>query len=181
MKTLVMILLIAFSAGKANAQVTKVSLQASGLTCSMCSKAVLNALQKVNTVDKVEVDIKNQQYSISFKSAADIEFDALTKAVEDAGFSVADFTVTAVVNEMKLEKDQHLKIGKLNFHFLNAADQQVNGITTFTIVDKSFASAKNYKKYSAMSKMECVQTGRMAKCCFKVEVDKELRVYHAII
>jgi copper chaperone CopZ len=181
MKTFLLIFLVGFSALVSNAQVTKVSLQASGLTCSMCSKAVLNALQKVGSVDKVEVNIKNQQYNISFKNASDIDFGALVKAVEDAGFSVANFTVTADINNMKLEKDQHIQIGKLNFHFLNAADQQLNGATIFTIVDKSFTSAKNHKKYSDMSKMECVQTGHMAKCCSKDDIVNGTRIYHAII
>ena len=33
-------------------QVSKVSLQASGLTCSMCSKAVKSALEEVGFVEK---------------------------------------------------------------------------------------------------------------------------------
>lgn len=79
----------------AQAQFSKVSLQASGLTCSMCSKAVKNALEKVPFVEKVMVDIKNQQYNLSFKEGAVLDFDALSKAVEDAGFSVASMKVTA--------------------------------------------------------------------------------------
>jgi copper chaperone CopZ len=164
-----------------SAQVTRVSLQASGLTCSMCSKAVLNALQKVPSVDKVQSDIKNQQYNISFKNDSAIDLDALSAAVEDAGFSVASLLVTANVDKIKLQKDEHIRIGQLNFHFLNAANQELSGSTTFTLVDKNFTSAKNHKKYSSMTKMECVKTGRMAKCCSKDDVKEQTRIYHAII
>ena len=181
MKTILLTLLVMAFGLTSHAQVKKVSLQASGLTCSMCSKAVLNALQEVSFVEKVQVDIKNQQYSISFKTDSEADFDALTKAVEDAGFSVASFTVTADVNNLKVQKDQHVQIGNHYFHFLNAASQELNGTTTFTIVDKQYTSSKNHKKYSAMSKKECVQTGRSAGCCSSDNLAENTRIYHVII
>src|SRR4051812_48315307 len=80
------------------AQFTKASLQASGLTCSMCSKAVLKALQKVPFVETVDVDLKKQEYNMAFKNGAAVDFDALSKAVEDAGFSVSSLNVTANIS-----------------------------------------------------------------------------------
>lgn len=181
MRTL-LIVMIAFFALKARAQVSKVSLQASGLTCSMCSKAVLTALQKVPFVDKVQVNIKNQEYHLGFKEGAEVDFDALQKAVDDAGFGVAKFTVTATLDNQKLQKDEHLLIGNQYFHFLNGADKQLNGASTFTVVDKKFTSAKEFNKYSSLSKMECVQTGRMAACCPKENAGATgSRVYHVVI
>jgi copper chaperone CopZ len=166
----------------AQAQFSKASLQASGLTCSMCSKAVKNALEKVSFIDKVQVDIKNQQYNLTFKEGTPVQFDALGKAVEDAGFSVASLKVTALVNNLLVQKDDHIAIGGHNFHFLNAKGQPLNGDVTFSLVDKSFVSAKAFKKYASLTKMECVQTGRMAKCCAKETAPAEAeRIYHAII
>ena len=181
MKKLLFIFLVLVLGASAQAQVTNVSLQASGLTCSMCSKAVMLALQKVPFVDKVQVDIKNQRYNLTFKNSTAVDFDALAKAVEDAGFSVAKFNVVATVPDMQLQKDTHVKIGDQYFHFLNAKNQHVNGKTTFTIVDKSFVSAKDFKKQSALSTMPCVLTGRAESCCQKDGVSGQTRVYHAII
>lgn len=181
MKTIILSLVIAVMSFTASAQVKKVSLQAAGLTCSMCSKAVLNALQKVSFVDKVDVDLKNQEYGITFKEESKIEFDALTKAVEDAGFSVAGFKVKAELKDQQLKKDEHILIGNQYFHFLNAKNQQVKGLVDFTIVDKAYTSAKNYKKYSSLSKMECVQTGRTASCCTGSDMKEQSRIYHAIL
>jgi copper chaperone CopZ len=178
MKSFFLIGLLFWFSGS-EAQVSKVSLQASGLTCSMCSKAVLNALQKVSFVNKVQVDIKSQQYTITFKDSSSIELDALAQAVEDAGFSVAKLIVTANVQPLTLGKDEHVKIGTSWFHFLNASSQQVNGEMKFTLVDKKFTSAKEAKKYLSMSKMECVQTGKAASCCTKDSSSE--RIYHAII
>lgn len=165
----------------AQAQFKTASLQASGLTCSMCSKAVKVALEKVPFVEKVQVDIKNQQYNLTFKPTETIDFDALGKAVEDAGFSVAALKVTTAVNNLQVKKDDHVAIGGKTFHFLTAKGEVLNGDVTFSLVDKSFVSAKDFKKYTSLSKMECVQTGRMAKCCSKETAQDATRIFHVII
>jgi copper chaperone CopZ len=110
MKSIVSFILIIFLSLNTDAQFTGASLQASGLTCSMCSKAVKNALEKVSFVEKVQVDIKNQQYNMTFRQGANVDFDALSKAVEDAGFSVANLKVNANLNNVKLTKDAHVQI-----------------------------------------------------------------------
>lgn len=181
MKTMAIVLLACFQWMHAGAQVTKVSLQASGLTCSMCSKAVLNALKKAPDVKNVTVNIKNQEYQVEFTNPSDADFDALVKAVDDAGFSVAGFRVTAMLSPVTIQKDEHIRIGGQTFHFLNATGQQLDGTVTFSVVDKSFTSAKNFKKYSQLSTMECVQTGRSAACCAKDGIPEQARIYHAII
>ena len=180
MRTLMLLIAFVWAGLSAHSQVTKVSLQASGLTCSMCSKAVQNALQNVPFVARVQVDIKNQQYNLTFKEGAVPDFDALGKAVDDAGFSVASMKVTATLPAAEtLQKDEHVQIGGQYFHFLNANKQQLEGSVTFSLVDKAFVTAKEFKKYSSLSKMACVQTGRAAACCAKGEA--EARIYHAII
>src|ERR1044071_8054995 len=103
------------------AQFTGASLQASGLTCAMCSKAVKVALEKVPFVQEVKVNIKSQEYTITFKEGSDPDFDALKKAVEDAGFSVASLKVTGNFSNVNVEKDKHIQLDGKNFHFVNAA------------------------------------------------------------
>ena len=165
----------------ATAQFTKASLQASGLTCSMCSKAVKVALEKVSFVQAVKVDLKSQEYSVDFKENADADFDLLKKAVEDAGFSVASLKVVGTFSELSVSKDKHIQIAGKNFHFLNGKDDVLNGERIITIVDKDFLSAKDYKKQSASSKMECVQTGKAGTCCSQEGISADARVYHVKI
>lgn len=164
----------------AHAQVQEARLQASGLTCSMCSKAVLNALQKVSFVNKVDVDIDKQEYAITFKDAAAVELDALAKAVEDAGFSVAQLAVTAKMSPQKVEKDKHIDIDGHTFHFLNAKGQELPATVSFKVVDKSFVSEKEFKKVSGLSSMACVKTGKMETCCTKTSGAAQ-RVYHVML
>lgn len=181
MKKILFLIGVVLSGMAANAQFTKASLQASGLTCSMCSKAVKNALDGVSFVEKVQVDIKNQQYNMTFKPGSTVDFDALSKAVEEAGFSVAALKVTANTQGLTAKKDEHIKLGSQYFHFLNVTNQSLGAQTTFSLVDKAFVSAKEAKKWGGASKMECVKTGKASGCCAKDGVAAESRIYHAII
>lgn len=82
------------------AQVTKVYLQASGLTCSMCSNSINKALKTLDFIDKVDADIKNYTFEISFKANSIVDFDKIKKKVEDAGFSVSDFVAILFISIM---------------------------------------------------------------------------------
>ena len=181
MKKIIMLLAVAFVSHSAIAQFTKATLQASGLTCSMCSKAVKVALEKVSYVQEVKVDIKSQEYSVIFRENAETDFDALKKAVEDAGFSVASLKITGNFSDVNVQKDKHIQIGGKNFHFLNGSNQVLNGEMTITLVDKDFLSAKQFRKLSSASKMECVQTGKAGSCCSKEGISADARVYHVTI
>lgn len=181
MKKLIVAFVFAFVAVGLQGQFRKASLQASGLTCSMCSKAVKVALEKVTFVQEVKVNIKSQEYAITFKDNNDADFDALKKAVEDAGFSVASLRVTGNFSDVNVEKDKHIQLDGKNFHFVSPGSKVLNGEQTFTIVDKDFLSAKDYRKYSAATKLECIKTGKAENCCIKNGIHTEERVYHVII
>jgi len=181
MKKIIVLLIVSMISVASMAQFTGASLQASGLTCSMCSKAVKSALEKVSFVQDVKVNIKNQEYAIAFKEGSEIEFDELKNAVEDAGFSVASLKVKGDFSDVKIEKDKHIRIGGKYFHFLNGMNQSLVGAKTLTIVDKNFLSAKEFKKYSSATKMECIQTGKSASCCAKEGIGADARVYHVTI
>lgn len=181
MKRVISLWVLAFATVALNAQFTKASLQASGLTCSMCSKAVKVALEKVPFVKEVNVNIKNQEYQILFNDSGKSDFDELKKAVEDAGFSLASLKVTGNFSDVAIEKDKHIQLNGKNFHFVKTGNKVLNGEQTFTIIDKDFLSAKDYKKHSAATKLECIKTGKAESCCIKDGIHTEERVYHVII
>jgi len=70
------------------ADIKKVTLVASGLTCSMCSKAIFKALSKLDFVEEVKVDIEKSMYILAFKTGKKVEIDQIKLAVTDAGFGV---------------------------------------------------------------------------------------------
>ncbi len=181
MKKLLLILIVSLFVVAAQAQFTQATLQATGLTCAMCSNAINKALQKVPFVESVKPDIKNSSFGLVFKKDAEVEIDALKDAVEDAGFSVGSLKLTGNFSEVKIAADQHVKIGNDNFHFLNVKSQVLNGEQSITIVDKNFVTEKQFKKYNTGTKMSCMQTGKAASCCVKDGIPANERVYHVII
>ena len=147
MKTIFLIAAIVYSVA-ASSQVTKVNLQASGLTCSMCSNAINKALRSLDFVEKVDANIKTSTFEITFKPNSKVDFDKLKKKVEDAGFSVAGFAATMHFNNVKVKSSEPVTVGDKTLQFVNVKEQTLNGPKTIKIIDKGFVSSKEYKKNS---------------------------------
>jgi copper chaperone CopZ len=148
MKTVILFVSL-FLSFTSNAQVTKVSLQASGLTCSMCSNAVHKALKTLDFVDQIDADIKTYTFNISFKANHVVDFDLIKKKVEDAGFSVSQFIATALFNNVQLNKTEPVEIEGKKFIFLNAPGQSLTGAFKIKLINKGFVSSKEYKSYAS--------------------------------
>lgn len=144
MKKIFLLIVIAASM-KATAQVNTVSLQASGLTCSMCSNAINNALKNLDFVSKVDADIKTYTFKISFKENSDIDFDLIRKKVESAGFSVSAFYANVHFNNVAVSNNEPVIIQDKTFLVVNTKGQVVNGDRQVKIWDKGFVTTKEYK------------------------------------
>lgn len=125
------------------AQVKAVSLKASGLTCSMCSNAINKALKTLDFVDRVEANIKDYSFNISFKEGYTIDFNRIKKRVEDAGFSVAGFMATIEFPNTSISAGNKITVNNISLLFLRSIS--VNGIQQVKIVNRGFVSAKEYK------------------------------------
>jgi len=163
------------------AQVKKVTLQASGLTCSMCSNSINKALKTVDYVEKVMANIQSSSFEITFKPGAKVNFDDLKKKVEDAGFSVASLTATVDFENASVANDEHINMGGMIFHFLNVKEQTLEGTKIIKVIDKGYVSAKDYKKNGKYTKMECYKTGTAGSCCTKGGLAAGTRIYHVTI
>ncbi len=163
------------------AQVTKVFLQASGLTCSMCSRAIYKSLTTLNFVDSVEANIKNSTFDVKIKPGFAADFDQLKQMVEDAGFSVTSFLAVVQFNNVKTATDDHVLVDGRNLHFLNIRQQVLNGSKTIRVLDKGFVSSKEFKKNKAFTKMKCYDTGTVGDCCTQSGLPQGARIYHVTI
>ena len=179
MKKIFVIIAVLFAAS-GYAQITKAKLVASGLTCSMCSKAIYEALQKVNSIESVKANIKESSYNIAFKKDVTVSPDDVKKAVEDAGFSVAKLQVIVSFDNVEIKNDEHIKIAGMNLHFLNVQPQTLSGEKMLTVLDKNFESSKEFKKYTGYTTMKCFATGVMESCCNDHGKTGE-RIYHVTI
>ncbi|MEI9913260.1 MAG: heavy-metal-associated domain-containing protein [Bacteroidota bacterium] len=145
MKPILLFLVLVFSVAT-NAQVTKVSLQASGLTCSMCSNSINKALKTLDFVLRVDADIKTYTFEIFFKPNSSVDFDMIKNKVENAGFAVAGFVATIVFNNVRVVNNQPVTIEDKTFLFVNTKDQILNGIKKVKLLGKGFISQKEYKR-----------------------------------
>lgn len=173
--------IVLFSFVTVNAQVSKVNLQASGLTCSLCSNAIFKSLKSLDFIEKIDANIKNSSFEIFIKPNNMVDFDKIKKKVEDAGFFVAKLVATIHFDNAQVINDEHLTIGNTTFHFLNAKDQVLNGHIQVRLLDKGYVSAKEYKKNGKFTAMDCYKTGVAGPCCAKDNLPVGKRIFHVTI
>ena len=163
------------------AQFTKASLTAAGLTCAMCTKAIYNALQQLPPVKSVVADIRSSAFLIGFKEGTAVDPDLLKKAVEEAGFSVARLKLTGNFDNLEVKNDSHIEVAGKTFHFLNISPTVLKGTQTLTVVDKNYVTGREFKKYTAATDMSCIETGKASECCAKLGVANVRRIYHVTL
>lgn len=64
-----------------------------GLTCSLCSRHVENALSRVEFISAVEADLQNATYNVSFLGKTTDQLYKVFDAVEKSGFSVVAVSI----------------------------------------------------------------------------------------
>jgi copper chaperone CopZ len=77
----------------AEAQFSQARLQATGLTCALCSKSIHQALGKLPFIESVQPDLKSSSFDLRFKTGLPVSIASLRTAVEDAGFFIGDLTL----------------------------------------------------------------------------------------
>ena len=176
---------IQFSAA---AQIQSAKLKADGLTCSMCSKSIYKALEKISFVDKIDANVETSVFTITFKKGQTVSPDRIAKAVTDAGFAVGQLELTAdLPADATGGKDAHIAFGGATYHLLNAPEGSVAGEHTLVLADKAFLNAADRVPYSKMTDMPCFETGKMGACCAdhkelgKTKGKASERVYHVVL
>lgn len=158
-----------------------IELQATGLTCSMCSNAINKALKQIYFVQEVQTDLKKSIFTISIKDGEVPDFDMIRKKVEDAGFAIGKMTVDINFTTQKITNDEHTVIANKAFHFLNVKDQTLNGWQKVQLVDKGFLVSGQEKKWQKATVMPCYKTGTAESCCTKSNIKAGQRIYHITI
>jgi copper chaperone CopZ len=129
------------------AQFNKAKLQATGLTCALCSKAIHAALSTLPFVEKVEADLPTSSFVIQFKKGSFQQLDLLKQAVLDAGFFVG-----ALVMEGKWEKgfspaSTPFLWGDQWYKLLSTPVVKEGAPFKLAVIDKGFVTEKGFKKY----------------------------------
>ena len=148
-----------------------------GVTCSMCSNSVHKALSSLSFIEKIDVDLENAVFNLTFKPGEKVVFDDIKNKIEGAGFSVGELTADFKFSNASISKDYHFEYEGNVYHFVNVQDQKLDNTVSLKFVDKGLTSQKEFKKYSGLTAMKCIKTGKPDKCC---SVSAK-RIYHVTI
>jgi copper chaperone CopZ len=135
-----------------HAQITKAELTATGLTCSMCSKATYKQLLSIVGVEKVEPDLNNTAFLLNFKSGSAVNIDDVKKKVEDAGFSVGELVVVFNFKNQQAANNVTFTLDNNTYTFMDTKAGTLNGEVKVKILDKGFIVDKEYKQIAKTAK-----------------------------
>lgn len=152
MRKILSITILLFITTVASSQIIRAELTATGLTCSMCSKATYNQLKSISEVEKIEPDLNNTTFIIHFKNNAPVDISSLKTKVEDAGFSVGELVVLFKFNNQVAENNTSFSLDNNTYTFMDTKSGTLSGEVKVKILDKGFIVDKEYKKFSNMTK-----------------------------
>ncbi len=152
MKKILIVIIIILGATSVNAQITKAELTATGLTCSMCSKATYKQLTSIPEVEKVETDLNKTAFILYFKNGSAVNPGDLKQKVEDAGFSVGELIVVLNFNNQKAENNSSFTQDNITYTFMDTKPSVLAGEVKVKVLDKGFVVEKEYKKLSKLTK-----------------------------
>jgi copper chaperone CopZ len=144
----IFIVLFITSITAAKAQFTKAELQVSGLTCSMCSKATEKSLRTLPFIGDIKADLNRNVFVITFKKDIQVNLDQISKKVQNAGFFINNLKATFNFDNVKVSNSTFNYAGD-TYRLVNGADKNLAGPVMVTVVDKGFAPASVYKKYTS--------------------------------
>ncbi|MBC7874100.1 MAG: heavy-metal-associated domain-containing protein [Ferruginibacter sp.] len=152
MKKILIISFILFTSLIADAQITKAELTATGLTCSMCSKATYKQLASIPEIEKVEADLNKTAFILYFKNGSTVNVGDLRKKVEDAGFSVGELIIVFNFDKQKAENNSSFTQNNITYTFMDTKPGVLAGEVKIKILDKGFVIEKEHKKLLKLSK-----------------------------
>jgi len=136
-KRVLLPIILLISATISNAQISKIELRATGLTCSMCSNAIFKQLESISDVDSVETDLNTNTFIVFLKKDNELNPKTFKEKVEKAGFFIGVFIVTATPEIL----DQNIYI------LLDGKPKKQTEIK-FQVLDKGYVTEKEFKKLS---------------------------------
>ena len=148
-KKIVLLLLLVWGQQYCFAQFTRAKLQATGLTCALCSKAIHQALEKLPFVQKVSAQLKESSFEIIIRPGESVDLAQMRSAVEEAGFFIGALYVTRAVEAPSLVSNVATREG--NSYLLPVGTVKAGGVQTFQVLNEHFLTEKAFLKLSNSS------------------------------
>ena len=156
MKTLKIIITIIFLLSVSNtfAQLTKVEIVATGLTCSMCSNAINKQLKSLTDVEKVDIDLNTNTFIVFLKDNNQITPEILKNKVEDAGFFVGEMILVLPFKNQIISENLAVYSPEMSFIFIDSKVKTLNGELKLQVLDKGYLTSKAFKKIAKLWKSD---------------------------
>lgn len=177
-KSILTLFIAMLMSSSAFANFVSAKVKVTGVTCSMCSNSVHKALSSLSFIDKINVDLENAEFTLTFKSNEKVVMDEIRNKIEGAGFSVGQLIADFKFNDLHVTKDLHYDFEGNTYHFVNVDNKHLNSIASIRFVDKGLTSAKEHKKYVGLTTFKCIKTGTSQDCC---HMPSKKRTYHVTI
>ncbi|WP_291116817.1 heavy-metal-associated domain-containing protein [Flavobacterium sp. UBA6135] len=137
MRIPIYILLLLMSLSTA-AQISKIEIQATGLTCSMCSNAINKQLKSLSDVENVTTDLNTNTFVVFLKPNNNFTPKTFKDSVEKAGFFIGTMVVTLDSSYLQSHTNQFIALEDKTVTSSNEA--------VIRILDKGYVTQKEYKK-----------------------------------
>lgn len=144
MNRIILVTALLVSAFISNAQIAKVEIMATGLTCSMCSNAINKQLKTLAEVEKVDIDLNKNLFLVTLKKDNQLTPKTFKDKVEKAGFFVGSMVLFMHFNNQAVEDNKQID----KYIFIDTKAQTLNGLTKVKLLDKGYVTTKEYKKLS---------------------------------
>ncbi len=126
--------IIMLVSNQAIAQINKVEIRATGLTCAMCSNAIYKQLETITFVDSIHTDLNTNTFTLFLNNQNKLSPKDFKDKVEKAGFFVGSMIL------------HYASTFSVNANYIIIA-QKTNAINnTYKVLDKGYVTAKEYKK-----------------------------------
>jgi len=124
-----------------NAQISKVEIIATGLTCSMCSNAINKQLKSLPNVLNIETDLNTNTFTVYLAESNTANPKIFKDSVEKAGFFIGSLVITTTANTVS--KEPYILIDK---------SDSTSGEVKVQVLDKGYITDKEFKKLSKSMK-----------------------------
>lgn len=125
-----------------NAQITKVEIMATGLTCSMCSNAINKQLKTIDEVENVDIDLNKNLFIVRLKNNNTLSPKTFKDKVEKAGFFVGSMVLFINFRNQTVEDNKQID----KYIFIDTKAQILNGVAKVRVLDKGYVTTKEHKK-----------------------------------
>lgn len=130
-----------------NAQFITAEIQINGLVSSSSSFAAYKALQTLDFVDSLTIDLNTTTAFITFDTTKKANFKLIAEKITDAGFSIGKCTGVCLLNSISVSDSNCMEFRGDSYKIITPNNKLLNSKQTILFLDKRYMSKKEFSKW----------------------------------